>query len=86
MIGMPSSGSSALIRTPAPIPGVSLETFSMYETAVGEINIGAPTLEKQRMIAPGHPPVGVPGGVADDIGLGLNNTTAGDAFRQLPHQ
>jgi len=31
MIGMPSSGSSALMRTPAPIPGVSLETFSKYE-------------------------------------------------------
>ena len=45
-----------------------------------------PTLEKQRTITPSHPPVGVPGGVADDIRLGLNNTTAGDAFRQLPHQ
>src|ERR1700746_889946 len=31
-------------------------------------------------------PVGVPSGVADDIRLGLDNTTAGDAFRQLPHQ
>ena len=28
----------------------------------------------------------MPGGVADDIRLGLNNTTAGDAFRQLSHQ
>ena len=28
----------------------------------------------------------MPGGVADDIRLGLNNTAAGDAFRQLPHQ
>jgi hypothetical protein len=27
----------------------------------------------------------VPGGVADDIRLGLDNTTAGDAFRQLTH-
>ena len=44
-----------------------------------------PTLEKQRPITPSHPPVGVPGGVADDIRLGLDNTTAGDAFRQLPH-
>ena len=26
------------------------------------------------------------GSVADDIRLGLNNTTAGDAFGQLPHQ
>ena len=33
-----------------------------------------------------HPPVGVPGSVADDIRLGLNNTTAGNAFRQLTHQ
>ena len=31
IIGMPWSGSSALMRTPAPIPGISLETFSMYE-------------------------------------------------------
>ena len=30
--------------------------------------------------------MGVPGGVADDIRLGLNNTTASDAFRQLPNQ
>ncbi len=43
-------------------------------------------LEKQRTITLSHPPIGVPGGVADDIRLGLNNTTAGDAFRQLPHQ
>src|SRR5436190_13268665 len=43
-------------------------------------------LEKQRTITPSYPPVGVPGGVADDIRLGLNNTTAGDAFGQLPHQ
>src|ERR1700693_3953740 len=50
------------------------------------MNIGMSTLEKQRTITPGHPPVGVPGGVADDIRLGLNNTTAGDAFGQHPHQ
>jgi len=25
------------------------------------------------------------GGVADDIGFGLDDTAAGDAFRQLPH-
>ena len=43
-------------------------------------------LEKQRTITPSHPPIGVPGSVADDIRLGLNNTTAGNAFRQLPHQ
>src|SRR5271165_2145436 len=34
----------------------------------------------------GDAAIGVPGGVADGIRLGLNNTTAGDAFRQLPHQ
>src|SRR5579859_7715518 len=28
----------------------------------------------------------MPGGVTDDIRLGLDNTTAGDAFGQLPHQ
>src|SRR4051795_5802655 len=38
------------------------------------------------MITPSHPPEGMPGGVADDIRLGLNNSTADDAFRQLPHQ
>src|SRR5207248_3809163 len=54
--------------------------------AVGEINIGVPTLEKQRTITPCHPAVGVPRGVADDIRLGLDNTTAGGAFRHLPHQ
>ena len=31
MIATPSTGSSALISTPAPIPGASLETFSMSE-------------------------------------------------------
>ena len=45
-----------------------------------------PTLEKQRTIALSFPPVGVPGRVAHDIRLGLNNATSGDAFRQLPHQ
>lgn len=49
------------------------------------MNIGVPPLEKQRTVAPGHPAVGVSGGVADDIRLGLDDTTAGDAFRQLPH-
>ena len=32
MISTPTVGSIALIRTPAPTPGVSLETFSMNET------------------------------------------------------
>src|SRR3954451_18094785 len=38
------------------------------------------------MITLRHPPVGMPRGVADDIRLSLNNSTAGEAFRQLPHQ
>jgi hypothetical protein len=29
---------------------------------------------------------GVPGGVADDIRLGLDDAAAGDAFGHLPHQ
>src|SRR5262249_51684643 len=36
--------------------------------------------------APGNPPGGVPGSVAHDIRLGLNDATAEDAFRQLSHQ
>ena len=85
MIEIPSSGSTALISTPAPIPGISLETFSMNETAVSEIDIGVATLEKQRAIARGHPLVPVPGGVSDDIGFRFNNTTADDAFGQFSH-
>src|SRR5258708_35770497 len=53
---------------------------------MGEINIGVPAVEKQRTITPGHSPVGMPRGIADDIRLGLNNTTADDAFGQLTHQ
>ena len=49
------------------------------------INIGAPTLEKQRTITRCHPPVAVPGRIADDIGLGLHDTAAEDAFGQRPH-
>ncbi len=45
-----------------------------------------PTLEKQRTIRPGHPPVGMSGSVTDDIRLGFDNATAGVAFGQLPHQ
>ena len=54
--------------------------------AVGEIDIGVATLEKERTIARRHAPIGVPGGVADDIGLGFDDATAGDAFGQFPHQ
>ena len=43
-------------------------------------------LEKQRTVTLRHPPIRVPGGVADDIGLGLDNTAAGSTFRQCPHQ
>src|SRR5437762_11028750 len=71
---------SALIRTPAPIPGISLETFSMYELPSGEISIGVPTLEKPRTSTPSHPPVGVPGGVADDI---LPRSQRSDRWRRL---
>src|SRR6516225_341479 len=38
------------------------------------------------MIARRHSPVGVPGCVADDIGLGLDDAAAGDAFGQFAHQ
>ncbi len=54
--------------------------------AVGQINVGVAALEKERAIARRHPPIGVPGGVADDISLGLDNAAAGHAFRQFPHQ
>src|SRR6185503_16651567 len=42
-------------------------------------------LQKQRAVARGHPAIGMPGGIADDIRLGLNNEAAHDAFRQLAH-
>ncbi|MER8517209.1 hypothetical protein NKH47_30410 [Mesorhizobium sp. M1060] len=79
---MRSSGSNAVIRTPMPVPGVSFETLSI-EGAVGEIDIGMPALEEQRAVARRHPAIAVAGGVADDIGFGLEDATAGDAFRQL---
>jgi hypothetical protein len=53
---------------------------------VGEIGIGVSALEKQRTITRRYPAIGVSGGVADDIRLGLYNPTAGDALGQLPHQ
>src|SRR5512132_1817989 len=37
-------------------------------------------------MTPRHPSVGMSGSVTDDIRLGFNNKTAGDAFRQLSHQ
>src|SRR5208283_4361321 len=43
-------------------------------------------LEKQRTITRGHSAVGMSRGVADDIGLGLNDATGEDAFGQCPHQ
>src|SRR5208337_2426777 len=42
-------------------------------------------LEKQRTITRGHFAVGMCRGVADDIGLGLNDTTGEDAFGRLPN-
>ena len=53
---------------------------------VGEIDIGVSRLEKERTNARRHPSVGVPGGVADDVGLGFDNTAAGYPFRQFAHQ
>ena len=44
------------------------------------------TLEKERPITRRHPAVGVPRGVADDIGLGLDYAAAGNALGRLPHQ
>ena len=54
--------------------------------AVSEINIRMSALEEQRAIARRHAPIGVPGGVADDIGLRLDNAAACRAFGQFPHQ
>jgi hypothetical protein len=45
-----------------------------------------PALEKERSISRRHPAVGVPGGVADDIGFSFDDTSADDAFSRLPHQ
>ncbi len=86
MIGMPSSGSSAPDQNASSDTEHLARDIHHVRTAIGEINVGVPTLEKQRAITRGHPPEGVPGGVADDIRLGLNDTTADDTFRQLSHQ
>jgi hypothetical protein len=45
-----------------------------------------PALEKKRSISRRHPAIGVPGGVADDIGFSFDDKSADDAFRRLPHQ
>ena len=45
-----------------------------------------PALEKERPITRRHPAIGVPGGVAGDICLGLDDAAADDAFGYLPHQ
>src|SRR5262245_25658472 len=50
------------------------------------MDIGMPTLEKQRAIARRLPAIGMPSGITDDIRLGLDDTAAGDAFSHLPHQ
>src|SRR6185312_17144318 len=44
--------------------------------AVSEIDIRVSALEEQRTIARGHASIGVPGGIADHIGFGLDNATA----------
>ena len=44
-----------------------------------------PALEKERLVAARHPDIPVSGGVADDIGLGLNDAPARDAIRQFSH-
>ena len=43
-----------------------------------------PALEEKRPIARGHAAVGVPGGVADAIRLGLDDAAAHDACGQHP--
>jgi hypothetical protein len=45
-----------------------------------------PALEKERPITRRHPAVGVPGGVADDIRLGLDDAANSDACSHLPLQ
>ena len=51
-----------------------------------EVDISAPSLEEQRTIASGRSAKGVTCGVPDDIGFGLDNTPADDAFGQCAHQ
>src|ERR1043165_1603446 len=41
---------------------------------------------EQRAITRGHPREGMPGGIAQDVRLGLDHTTAGDTFGQFPHE
>jgi hypothetical protein len=54
--------------------------------AIDEVYVGVPALEKERPVTRGHPAVGVPRGVANDIRFGLDDTAAGDAFGRLPHE
>ena len=85
MIEMPSSGSSALIRTPAPSQVTRLRhsACKRYRTRHKYRHAHArETANDYAASSPGR----LPGGVADDIRLGFNNTAAGNAFRQLPHQ
>ena len=44
--------------------------------AVDEIHIGVAAVEKQRAVARRRAAVGVPGRVADDVGLGLDDAAA----------
>ena len=54
--------------------------------AIGEIDIGVPALEEKRPIARGDAAIGVTRGVADAIGLGLDDAAARHAFGQYPHE
>src|SRR5208282_5017244 len=54
--------------------------------AIGEIDICVPALEEKRAIARGDAAVGVTGGVADAVCLGLDDAAARRAFGQNPHQ
>jgi hypothetical protein len=54
--------------------------------AVGEINISVPVREEKCPVARGHAAIGVTGGVADRIGLGLDDAAMHDAFSLCPHE
>ena len=71
---------------PSPNPCYLARDVQHVGAAVGKIDIGVPALEKKRPVTRRHPAIGVPGGVADDIRLGLDDAAAGDAFGYLPHQ
>jgi hypothetical protein len=71
---------------PSPNPRCLARDVQHVCGAIDEVYVAMPTLEKERTITRGHPAVGMPRGVADDIRLGLDDAAAGDAFGHLPHQ